>query len=177
MRGAIIEPAISQDVLALGEVRKPALMRALFRLAVAYSAQELSYTKMLGQLQDSGNTVTIAHYLDLLGKAGMVTSIPKFSDKEMTKRRSPPRLMVYDTSLMTAPSDKVRDLLMGDHALRGHLVESAVGARLLHRGLSARPRPPVLVAARVGRWAAPNVNLHPNGLGRAQYQSVRVARI
>lgn len=108
-------------------------MRALFRLAVAYSAQELSYTKMLGQLQDSGNTVTIAHYLDLLGKAGMVTSIPKFSDKEMTKRRSPPRLMVYDTSLMTAPSDKVRDLLMGDHALRGHLVESAVGARLLAR--------------------------------------------
>ena len=133
MRGAIIEPTISRHVLALGEVRKPALMRALFRLAVAYSAQELSYTKMLGQLQDSGNTVTIAHYLDLLGKAGMVTSIPKFSDKEMTKRRSPPRLMVYDTSLMTAPSDKVRDLLMGDHALRGHLVESAVGARLLAR--------------------------------------------
>lgn len=133
MRDAIIEPTISQDVLALGEVRKPALMRALFRLSVAYSAQELSYTKMLGQLQDSGNTVTIAHYLDLLGKAGMVTSIPKFSDKEMTKRKSSPRLMVYDTSLMTAPSDKGRDLLMGDHALRGHLVESAVGARLLAR--------------------------------------------
>ncbi len=44
-----------------GDVRKPALMRALFRLGAVYSAQELSYNKMLGQLQDAGNTRTLAH--------------------------------------------------------------------------------------------------------------------
>ena len=59
------------------DVRKPALMRALFRLGCAYSGQELSYTKILGQLQDRGNTITVAHCLDLLGKAGMLSALPK----------------------------------------------------------------------------------------------------
>lgn len=133
MRDAIIEPTISQDVLALEDVRKPALMRALFRLGVTYSAQELSYNKMLGQLQDAGNTVTLAHYLDLLSKAGMLTGLPKYSEKELERRKASPRLMVFDTSLMTAVSDKGRERLLGEPDLRGHIVESAVGARLLAR--------------------------------------------
>lgn len=133
LRDAIVEPTISKDVLEMSEVRKPALMRALFNLGCAYSAQELSYTKILGQLQDKGNTVTVAHYLDLLGKAGMISAIPKFSDKEVTKRRSSPRLMVHDTSLMTAMSDKGADAFLVSGDLRGHLVESAVGAYLLAR--------------------------------------------
>jgi len=53
-------------------VDKPALLRRLFDLGCLYSGQVLSYQKMLGQLQDVGNTVTLAHYLDLLGGAGMV---------------------------------------------------------------------------------------------------------
>ncbi|MDO4289642.1 MAG: ATP-binding protein [Eggerthellaceae bacterium] len=133
VRDAIAEPTVAKDVLEMAEVRKPALMRALFRLGCAYSAQELSYTKMLGQLQDKGNTVTIAHYLDLLGKAGMISALPKFSDKEITKRRSTPRLMVHDTSLMTALSDKGQDAFLAAGNLRGHLVESAVGAYLIAR--------------------------------------------
>ena len=133
MRDAIIEPTISQDVLALEDVRKPALMRALFRLGATYSAQELSYNKMLGQLQDAGNTVTLAHYLDLLGKAGMITGLPKFSAKEIERRKSSPRLMVFDTSLTTAISAKGHERLVGEPDLRGHLVKSSVGARLLAR--------------------------------------------
>lgn len=133
LRDAIIEPTISKDVLEMSEVRKPALMRALFNLGCAYSAQELSYTKILGQLQDKGNTVTVAHYLDLLGKAGMISAIPKFSEKEVAKRRSSPRLMVHDTSLMTAMSDKGADAFLASGDLRGHLVESAVGAYLIAR--------------------------------------------
>lgn len=133
LRDAIIEPTISQDVLALEDVRKPALMRSLFRLGAAYSSQELSYNKMVGQLQDAGNTVTVAHYLDLLSKAGILSAIPKFDEKEIKKRRSSPRLMVHDTSLMTAISDKGRERLLGESDLRGHVVESAVGAYLLAR--------------------------------------------
>lgn len=133
VRDAIIEPTISQDVLALEDIRKPALMRALFRLGAVYSAQELSYNKMLGQLQDAGNTVTVAHYLDLLGKAGMLCGIPKYDAKEVKKRKSSPRLMVYDTSLMTATSGAGKSRFLGEPDLRGHLVESAVGARLLAR--------------------------------------------
>ena len=48
-------------------VDKPALLRRLFELACRYSGQILSYTKMLGQLQDAGNTTTLAHYLELAG--------------------------------------------------------------------------------------------------------------
>ena len=133
LRDAVIEPTISQDVLQMEPVRKPALMRSLFRLGATYSGQELSYTKMVGQLQDAGNTVTVAHYLDLLDKAGMLASIPKYDPKELVRRRSSPRLMVYDTSLMTAISERGRERLLGEPDLRGHLVESAVGARLLAR--------------------------------------------
>lgn len=133
VRESIIEPTISQDVLALSDIRKPALMRALFRLGAAYSAQELSYNKMLGQLQDAGNTVTLAHYLDLLGKAGMLCGLPKFDQKPTQRRKSSPRLMVFDTSLMTAADGLGRKAYETDPSRRGHLVESAVGARLLAR--------------------------------------------
>ena len=133
VRDAIIEPTISQDVLALEDVRKPALMRALFRLGATYSAQELSYTKMLGQLQDAGNTVTLAHYLELLEKAGMICGLQKYDEKELTRRKSSPRLMVFDTSLMTAVAGKSKEAYQLQHDLRGHLVESAVGARLIAR--------------------------------------------
>ena len=133
IRDAVVEPTISQDVLALEDVRKPALMRALFRLGAAYSSQELSYTKIVGQLQDAGNTVTVAHYLDLLGKAGMLCALEKYDDKELTRRRSSPRLMAFDTSLTTALSAKDRTGWLEDPSQRGHIVETAVGARLLAR--------------------------------------------
>lgn len=133
IRDAVIEPTISQDVLAMEDVRKPALMRALFRLGALYSGQELSYNKMVGQLQDAGNTVTVAHYLDLLDKAGMIASLPKYHAKELERRRSSPRLMVYNTALMCALSDKGRERLLGERDLRGHVVESSVGAYLLAR--------------------------------------------
>ena len=133
IRDSVIEPTISQDVLALEDVRKPALMRALFRLGALYSGQELSYNKMLGQLQDAGNTTTLAHYLELLDKAGMIAALPKYHAKELERRKSSPRLMVYNTALMCALSDKGRERLMGEPDLRGHVVESAVGAYLLSR--------------------------------------------
>ncbi len=45
-------------MLLLTRVDKPALLRRLFELACRNSGQVLSYTKMLGQLQDAGNTTT-----------------------------------------------------------------------------------------------------------------------
>ena len=134
MRDAVVEPTISRDVLEMEDIRKPALMRALFRLGAVYSGQELSYNKMVGQLQDAGNTVTVAHYLDLLGKVGMLAALPKYSAKELDRKRSSPRLMVYDPSLMTSVSGKGRTRLLGESDLRGHVVESAVGAYLLGKG-------------------------------------------
>ena len=134
MGTSIMEPTISQDILMMAEVRKPALLRSLFMLGSAYSAQELSYTKMLGQLQDAGNTITLAHYLELLCKANILTGLQKYSGNQIRTRTSSPRLMVYDTSLMTYAEGSNRRRLLDNPADRGRLVESAVGAYLLSRG-------------------------------------------
>lgn len=131
---SIVEPTISQDILLMEEVRKPALLRSLFMLGSMYSSQELSFTKMLGQLQDAGNTVTLAHYLDLLGKANMLTGLQNFSGNQIRSRKSSPRFMVYDTSLMTYADGSNRQRLLKNPTDRGRLVESSVGAYLLAKG-------------------------------------------
>lgn len=128
---AVIEPSIVKDVIALEEVRKPTLMRKLFHLGAPYSGQELSYRKILGQLDDAGNATTIAHYLDLLDGAGLLCGLQKYDAKLIREKASSPRLMVYDTALMTATYGRYRDYLLTDPERKGHLVESAVGAFLL----------------------------------------------
>jgi uncharacterized protein len=135
VRDAIIEPTLSRDILELEEVRKPALMRNLLYLCATYSGQELSYNKMLGQLQEAGSAVTISSYLDAMQKANMIATLMKYNKKEVNRRASSPRLMVYDTSILNACSGKGRKEALSDPAYRGHLVESAVGARLLARSV------------------------------------------
>ncbi len=76
----------------MSRIHKPALLKRLFQLGSRYSGQILSYQKMLGQLQDAGNTTTLAHYLDLLGTAGMLTGLSKYSGGEIRKRASSPKL-------------------------------------------------------------------------------------
>jgi predicted AAA+ superfamily ATPase len=127
---ALIETTISRDVLLMTRVDKPALLRRLFELGCRYSGQILSYTKMLGQLQDAGNTTTLAHYLHLLAGAGMLTGLPKYAGKAVRQRGSSPKLQVLNTALMTAQSGLSPDEARTDREFRGRLVESAVGAHL-----------------------------------------------
>ncbi len=127
---SLIETSISRDVLLLTRVDKPALLRRLFELACRYSGQMLSYTKMLGQLQDAGNTTTLAHYLDLLAGAGMVRGLPKYAGDIARSRGSSPKLQVLNTALMTATSGLTLREARADHEFWGRLVESAVGAHL-----------------------------------------------
>lgn len=127
---SLIETSISRDVLLLTRVDKPALLRRLFELACSYSGQILSYTKMLGQLQDAGNTTTLAHYLDLLSGAGMVRGLQKFAGGAARSRGSSPKLQVMNTALMNAMVGLSPAEARSDHAFRGRLVESAVGAHL-----------------------------------------------
>lgn len=127
---SLIETSIARDVLLLSRVDKPALLRRLFDLACYYSGQVLSYTKMLGQLQDAGNTTTLAHYLDLLAGAGMVRGLPKYAGDAARQRGSSPKLQVLNTALMTATSGLSLAEARADREFWGRLVESAVGAHL-----------------------------------------------
>jgi predicted AAA+ superfamily ATPase len=110
--------------------REPALLRRLFELGCRYSGQVLSYTKMLGQLHDAGNTTTLAHYLELLGGARLLTGLAKFSGRAVRQRGSSPKLQVMNTALMTAQSGVSLDEARADLESWGRLVESAVGAHL-----------------------------------------------
>ncbi len=130
VRDSLIEPILSRDVLLLSRVDKPALLRRLLELACAYSGQILSYTRMLGQLQDAGNTTTLAHYLDLLAGAGLVTGLPKYAGGIARRRASSPKLQVFNTALITAQTNLSLAEARRDRAFRGRLVESAIGAHL-----------------------------------------------
>jgi hypothetical protein len=130
VKDALIETTIGRDVLLLTRVDKPVLLRRLFELACAYSGQILAYQKMLGQLQEAGNTTTLAHYLDLLAGAGMVTGLQKFSGSAARQRASSPKLQVLNTALMTAQCGLDPRAARADPEFWGRLVESAVGAYL-----------------------------------------------
>ena len=129
---SLIETTLSRDILLMTRVDKPALLRRLFHLGCAYSGQILSYQKMLGQLTDAGNTVTLAHYLDLLQGAGMVAGLSKYAYGIMRQRGSSPKLQVLNTALMTAQDSRIITEARRDGDYWGRLVESSVGAHLLN---------------------------------------------
>jgi predicted AAA+ superfamily ATPase len=127
---SLIETTISRDILLMTRVDKPALLRRLFDLGCIYSGQVLSYQKMLGQLQDAGNTTTLAHYLSLLQDAGLLEGLPKYAGQKVRQRASSPKLQVLNTALMTAPSQLTLNDAKQDPEFWGRLAESAIGASL-----------------------------------------------
>lgn len=130
VRDSLIEPVLSRDVLLLSRVDKPALLRRMLELGCAYSGQILSYTRMLGQLQDAGNTTTLAHYLDLLAGAGLITGLQKYAGGRTRQRASSPKFQVFNTALITAQAGMTLAEAQADRAFWGRLVESAVGAHV-----------------------------------------------
>jgi len=130
---SLIEMTISRDILLMTQINKPALLRRLFQLGCIYSGQILSFSKMLGELQDAGNTTTLAHYLDLLSGAGLLAGIQKFAQQPVRQRNSSPKFSVYNTALMTAQTLKTFAQAKADPSFWGRLVESAVGAYLLNQ--------------------------------------------
>ncbi len=128
---SLIEPAISRDILLMTRVDKPALLRRLFELGCAWSGRVLSYQKLLGQLQDAGNTTTLAHYLELLETAGLLAGLQKYAGGKVKRRASSPKFLALNTALMTALSGAAlqKDAEEKDN-FRGRLVETAVGAYL-----------------------------------------------
>jgi len=145
---ALIEPTISRDILHMTRVDKPGLLRRLFDLGCAYSGQVLSYQKMLGQLQDAGNTTTLAHYLDLLESAGLLAGLKKYAGGKARRRASSPKFLVLNTALMSAAGGMTYDDAQKQRDTWGRLVESAVGATLFN-GLRVR-------GAEVCYWAGRN---------------------
>ncbi len=139
VRDALIETVLSRDVLQLHTITKPALLRTLFFLACVHPAQILSYNKMLGQLQDAGNTTTLAHYLKLLESAYLLSGLEAFRWGRKTRRGSSPKLILWNNALVSAVVGQTFDKVRDDSAWWGRMVENAVGAHILN-GLSDMSR-------------------------------------
>ena len=134
VRDSLIELNIRKDILMMVRVDKPALLKNLFELGCQWSGRELSYNKMLGQLEEAGNTTTLAHYLDLLTVAGLLTGLAKYANGIPGGRASSPKLNVLNTALMTEQSDYSFEEAYADRSYWGRMVESAVGAHLYNLG-------------------------------------------
>jgi len=127
---SLVETTISRDILLMTRVDKPVLLRRLFELGCVYSGQILSYQKMLGQIQDAGNTTTLAHYLDLFEGAGLLRGLQKYAGQKVRQKSSSPKLQILNTALMTAISHRSFSEAKKDPEFWGRLVESAVGASI-----------------------------------------------
>ena len=132
VKDSLIAPAIEKDVILTSNIYKPALMKQLFELGCSYSAQQLSLTKALGQLQDAGNVTTLASYLEILRACNLLTGLQKYANDEARRYQSVPKYQVYNNALLTAYSGTSFDKDRIDTRAWGRWVESAVGSYLLH---------------------------------------------
>jgi len=138
IKDSLIETSISKDILMLTRVDKPALLKRLFELGCLYSGQILSYTKIIGQLQDAGNTTTLANYLKLLSDCGLLGGLDKYAGDIIRKRGSSPKLQVYNNALITSQSNDTYEKAIINPELWGRLVESSVGVHLINYTISER---------------------------------------
>ncbi len=132
IKNSLIETTVSKDILMLYQVNKPALLKRLFELSCLYSGQILSFTKILGQLQDAGNTVTLSHYLSLLNEAGLVSGIQKYSIQPFRKRASNPKFQVYNSAFISSQMFETFKEIKKNPQKWGRVVESAIGAHLIN---------------------------------------------
>ena len=124
-----ITRTVERDVASMSRVDRPALLRNLFDAAAAYSAQPVTVRTLLGELDSRENAGTIARYLDLLEAAELIVGLRKHRGEPVI-RRSPPKLVVLNTALMTAPTTRTFKGARTDRSYWGRIVESAIGAHL-----------------------------------------------
>ena len=131
IRNAIIEPTMTRDILFTTKIEKPALLKQLFEVGAGYSTQIVSFNRMLGQLQDAGNTTTLARYLTLLDQAGLLTGLNKFNNRLIETKGSIPKFLIHNTALLSAMKESSFEEAMVDRVEWGRVVESSVGAHLV----------------------------------------------
>lgn len=159
VRDAIVEPAIGRDILALGLVRKPSLLRQVFAICTGAPAQIVSLQKMQGSLIDAGTLETISHYLSLLQEAFLVAPLEKYSASSLRRRSSPPKLIVLSNALMAATDPRGIPDPTTEPARYGAWVENACIAHAVNSGQRVsywREKPlevDAIIEGSWGKWA------------------------
>ncbi len=138
IQSAIIDATINKDILMNTPVGKPALLKQTFELGAAYSGELLSLTKMLGSLQDAGNTVTLAGYLNLLDESGLLSGIQKYSIDTARRRASIPKFQVYNNALKMVFNPHTFEQAIMDRKEWGRIYESCIGSYLVSQAFVHR---------------------------------------
>ncbi len=138
IKDSLIDTVISRDILMLTRIVKPALLKRLFELGTLYSGQILSYTKLMGELREAGNTTTLSHYLDLLAESGLLGGIEKYAGNVVRKRSSSPKFQVFNNALLSALGNATFSEMVVDPAKWGRMVESSIGAHLINNSITDR---------------------------------------
>ena len=138
IQSSIIDATINKDILMDTPISKPALLRQTFELGSAYSGNMLSLNKMLGSLQDAGNTSTLAGYINLLNESGLLSGLQKYSVDMSRKKASIPKFQVYNNALKMVYSNLTFEQAVMDRKTWGHIFESAVGAYLVSQAFVHR---------------------------------------
>lgn len=136
--GPVIEAALNHDVFEDGRIGKPALLRRTFELGIRSSGKCLSLTKLLGEIQDAGNVMTIAGYVERLNQCGLLATLSKFSSGNARKRASIPKFQVHNTGLCAALSPEDLAVVKSNPVLWDGCVKSAVGAYLVSQAYKNR---------------------------------------
>lgn len=131
IKESLVAPAIEKDIILTSNIYKPALMKQLFELGCTYSAELLSLTKALGQLQDAGNVTTLSSYLEILHQCNLLAGLQKYANDEARRYQSIPKYQVYNNALLTAFKGTSYEKDRIDPQIWGRWIESAVGAYLL----------------------------------------------
>ena len=128
IQDGIIEPVLSKDIFLLEKIRNPALFRQALMLALQFPAQTISYNKLIGQLQESGNASTMKHYLEVIEKAHLIKLVQRYSAQPLATRSSSPKLIPLCPALIAALDQGAPDF--SNETFKGHVLEAMVGARL-----------------------------------------------
>jgi predicted AAA+ superfamily ATPase len=138
IQASIIDATINKDILMDSPINKPALLRQCFELGSAYSGNILSLNKLLGSLQDAGNTSTLASYINLLNESGLLCGLQKYSVDMSRRKASIPKFQVYNNALKMVYTPLSFEQVILNRKEWGHIFESAVGAYLVSQGFIHR---------------------------------------
>lgn len=132
IRQSIIHPAIDKDVLMTKRILKPALLRQVFDMCAGHSGELLALNKIVGQLQDAGNTSTVANYIQVLGEAELLGGLHMYAPDVVRQYQSIPKFQVYNSALQTVFHSSTFQDVYTNPTWWGRWVESAVGAYLVN---------------------------------------------
>jgi predicted AAA+ superfamily ATPase len=129
VKNSIIATVVEKDILQFQTVKNPALFKQAFELLISYPAQEISYTKLLGQLQERGNVEIVKYYISLYEGAYLIKALEKFSNKNVLRKASSPKIISLAPCLSYL---SIRDSYTPEE--RGRAFEALVGSQLLRTG-------------------------------------------